>query len=101
MDLDATHVQHLAKLTRLSLPEGEASSYVHDLGAILGYVRKLTEIDTDGVPETAHADAGVNVLCEDDAQPCDPDLRRRLIAAFPRRNGDLLEVQAVFENRTE
>jgi aspartyl-tRNA(Asn)/glutamyl-tRNA(Gln) amidotransferase subunit C len=48
-------VLHVAKLARLELEGGEIERMISDLGGILEYVALLSELDTDGVPETAHA----------------------------------------------
>lgn len=94
-------ILHLAKLARLQVPEADVAGYRTDLEAILGYVNKLKELDTEGVPEMAHADGAQNVWREDVAAACPADEREAMIKAFPVRSGDLLEVQAVFANRTE
>jgi aspartyl-tRNA(Asn)/glutamyl-tRNA(Gln) amidotransferase subunit C len=101
MKLTEKTVELLAVLSRLRVSPEESRAYVQDLESILGYVEKLAALKTDGVAETQHADEGTNVWRDDVVKDCDPDVRRRLLAAFPRRNGDLLEVQAVFEGRTE
>jgi len=49
----------------------------------------------------AHAADLENVRRADVVEGCDAEVRDRLIAAFPRREGDLFEVNAVFEGRTE
>jgi aspartyl-tRNA(Asn)/glutamyl-tRNA(Gln) amidotransferase subunit C len=47
-------VQQLCDLARLRLEPGEAESMRRDLERILDYVEKLGELDTEGVPATAH-----------------------------------------------
>ena len=54
MPLSRDQVLHVAKLARLELGEGEVERMQHDLGSILEYVALLSELDTEGVPETAH-----------------------------------------------
>lgn len=50
-------VLHVAKLARLELAEDEVERMMKDLGNILEYVAQLSELDTEGVPETAHLSA--------------------------------------------
>ncbi len=45
-------VQNVADLARLRLTEGDAELYAGQLGRILDYVEKLSEVDTTGVPPT-------------------------------------------------
>ncbi len=101
MTFTREQVLQIAKLARLHLEEEDIVKYQDDLGSILAYVEKLQELSTDDVPEFQHAAGGVNVFREDAIENCDEDVRRRAIDNFPSREGDLLKVQAVFENRTE
>ncbi len=94
-------IQHIAKLARLHLSPDELALYRDQLGSILDYVNKLKELDTEGVPELAHAAGLENVLRSDEVEGCEPTIRDLLIESFPRREGELLEVQAVFEDRSE
>ena len=97
--ISADEIKHIAKLARLRVSPEEVEGYRQQLGSIIDYVKKLQELDTKNVPETQHAPGLSNVLRDDEIVACDPEVRRRIIEAFPRRQGDLLEVQAVFEDR--
>jgi aspartyl-tRNA(Asn)/glutamyl-tRNA(Gln) amidotransferase subunit C len=92
-------IEHIAELARLEIEDDELETYRNQLGSILEYVATLQTVNTDGVLELAHGDGLVNVWREDVAQTCDADERARVIAAFPRRAGDLLEVPGVFEEK--
>jgi aspartyl-tRNA(Asn)/glutamyl-tRNA(Gln) amidotransferase subunit C len=50
-------VLHVAKLARLELTEDQVERMKRDLGGILDYITLLSELDTEGVPETAHVAA--------------------------------------------
>lgn len=95
-----THVRQLARLARLSISDEEEERYTKQLADILAYVSRLQEVQT-----TAPA-----VLSESLGQPspwrtgkeghaCPPELRTALLEAFPHREGDVLQVQAVFTKR--
>jgi aspartyl-tRNA(Asn)/glutamyl-tRNA(Gln) amidotransferase subunit C len=47
-------VRYLAELASLKLSDEEVTGMQRDLDAILAYVDKLSELDTDDVPPTAH-----------------------------------------------
>ena len=94
-------IKHLAKLSRLKLSGAEEKAYQKELGSILEYVAKLQGVDTKGVPELAHGSGASNTFREDEVIGCDPTTQEAIKQSFPRRQGDLLEVQAVFEGRTE
>lgn len=98
MKISKEEVEHVAKLARLKLSPEEVEKYQKQMGSILAYVDKLNELDVKSVPEMQHAAGSANVFRDDEVQACDQDTRDRIIEAFPQKEGDLLEVQAVFEN---
>jgi aspartyl-tRNA(Asn)/glutamyl-tRNA(Gln) amidotransferase subunit C len=65
-------VEHVARLARLALDPDEKHAMRSQLDAILGYVERLGEIDTGGVPPTAHVLPLANVLREDEVRPSYP-----------------------------
>jgi aspartyl-tRNA(Asn)/glutamyl-tRNA(Gln) amidotransferase subunit C len=71
-------VRYVARLARLRLQEDEASSMTSELADILAHIGKMSELDLDGVPPTAHVLDVVNVTREDKEQgslPRDEALR--------------------------
>ena len=97
MKLDISDIEHIADLARLHLTEDEKSRYAEQLSAVLGYVEMLNEVDTTGVEETCQVTGLEDVFREDVVQSADEDLRKKIIAQFPAKVGDLLKVKAVFE----
>jgi aspartyl-tRNA(Asn)/glutamyl-tRNA(Gln) amidotransferase subunit C len=67
--LGEDEVQKVAKLARLSLDPGEIARMTTELCTIIGYVRKLDELDTAGVPPTAHVRLAEVTLRDDDPRP--------------------------------
>jgi aspartyl-tRNA(Asn)/glutamyl-tRNA(Gln) amidotransferase subunit C len=62
-------VRRIARLANLALTEDETGRFASQLEKILEYVHKLNELDTRGVPETAHALPLQNVWREDRVTP--------------------------------
>ncbi len=54
MKISAETVLELAELARLQLSPEEVERMQRDLDSILEYVDKLSELDTENVPPTAH-----------------------------------------------
>ena len=54
MAITREDVEKIAELARLELTAEEAGAFTEQLGAILGYVRKLDELDTADVPPMSH-----------------------------------------------
>lgn len=101
MALKKEEIEHLSDLARLKIDEEDIEQYGKQMSSILEYVQTLGQLDTDDVEAFAHATSGENAFRADEVERCDNDVRKRAIDEFPNREGDLLEVQAVFEDRTE
>jgi aspartyl-tRNA(Asn)/glutamyl-tRNA(Gln) amidotransferase subunit C len=52
--LGEEEVRRVAKLARLELTSDEVAQMTAELSAIVGYVKKLEELDTADVPPTSH-----------------------------------------------
>lgn len=101
MSLTNDELKRVAGLARLHVEESEMEGFRAKISAVLEYVAKLEELNTDGIPEIMNGAGELNAFREDEPEPSLPSDRAQLIAAFPRRQGDLLEVPAVFESRNE
>lgn len=101
MKLEATDIQHIAKLARLELSPSEITTYASELSVVFDYFRMLDEVDVDGVEETTQVTGLTNVVREDVPIETSKEDRDALIAAFPQNNGELLTVKAVFDNSEE
>lgn len=69
MKISREQVEHVARLARLALSEQEIDNLTGDMDAILGYVDKLNELDTDHIVPTAHAVPMENAFRADTARP--------------------------------
>lgn len=90
MPITRAEVLHVAKLARLELTDEEVERLTQELGAILGAVGKVAELDLGDVPPTSHPLELVNAWREDDPRPS-----LELAAAFanaPSREADLFRV---------
>ena len=80
--ISRSDVEHVARLARLS--------------SILQYIDKLRALDTDAVEPTAHAVPLVNVMREDEVEPCFP--REEMLANAPDRAGEFFRVPRIIED---
>ncbi len=69
MKISREEVEHVARLARLALPEDEIDRLTGEMDAILDYVEKLNELDTEGIVPTAHVVPVENALREDEVKP--------------------------------
>lgn len=86
-------VRHVAKLARLALPDEKLAELSGQLGAILGYIGKLSEVDVSGVEAMAHASGLVNVLREDEVRPSLP--LEKVLANAPEADPPYFKVPKV------
>ncbi len=68
MKITRTDVEHVATLARLELAEDEKDRFTGQLDAILAYVEKLNELNTDGIIPTSHAVPVENAFREDEVR---------------------------------
>ena len=95
MTLAAEEVRRLARLARIALDDDEVEGLRADLSTCLDHFRMLAEIDTDGVPPTAHASALVNIERDDVVRPSlAPE---EVLSRAPRREGAYLRVRPVLD----
>jgi len=88
-------VNYVANLARLELTEEEATQFQSQLGAILGYVEKLKELDVEGIEPTAHASPVFDRVREDVARPSLD--REAFLQNAPDHANDQLRVPKVIE----
>ncbi|HLG25433.1 MAG TPA: Asp-tRNA(Asn)/Glu-tRNA(Gln) amidotransferase subunit GatC [Candidatus Gracilibacteria bacterium] len=66
--LSNDQVQHIAKLARLGLKEGESGKFSKQLNDILGYVDMLKEVDTEKIEPTSQVTGLENVSRKDEVE---------------------------------
>ncbi|VAV83033.1 Aspartyl-tRNA(Asn) amidotransferase subunit C @ Glutamyl-tRNA(Gln) amidotransferase subunit C [hydrothermal vent metagenome] len=87
-------VQNVADLARLRLTEGDAELYAGQLGRILDYVEKLSEVDTTGVPPTTGGVEG-SALRQDVAESSLS--QEAALANAPDKQGGCFKVPKIIE----
>ena len=69
MRITRKEVEHVATLARLKLDEAEIATFTGQMDAILSYVDKLSELNTDGIIPTSHAVPMENAFRPDETYP--------------------------------
>lgn len=88
-------VEHIAHLSRLSISEKEKEKFSQQLGSILGYVKKLDELDASGIEPTSHVIEMSNVMREDSLKPSLS--KDEALMNAPDRTGDFYRVPKIIE----
>lgn len=95
VQLSRDDVAKVALLSRLKLTEAELDRMTDQLGAILGYVERLSEVNTEGIEPMAHAVERTNVFRDDIETPMLP--REAALANSPKTDGQYFLVPQIFD----
>lgn len=68
MAISMEDVEHVALLARLALSEEEKELFRRQLSDVLDHARKISAVDTEGIPATSHAYPLANVYREDEVR---------------------------------
>jgi len=98
MKITIAEVEHVARLARLELAEEEINLFAGQMDAILEYVEKLKELNTDGIVPIAHVVVPMGSVFpfREDAVQSPIGLDRALSNA-PNRAGSFFAVPKVIE----
>ena len=94
--IDEAQVRKVAKLSRLDLTEAEVEEFTGQLSAILDYVEKMNELDTDGVEPIAHCLPISNVFRQDRVQ--ESLGTEKALANAPQRDGNFFKVPKILDD---
>ena len=94
MKLSKQEVEKIAKLSRLELTEDEKDKFAGQLSAVLDYVGKLDEVNTENVAMTAQVTGLENVYREDNADQFDK--QKELIKQAADSEDNLIKTKSVF-----
>jgi aspartyl-tRNA(Asn)/glutamyl-tRNA(Gln) amidotransferase subunit C len=91
-NIDVAYVAHLA---RLDLEPEVCARFQHQLETVVGYVRKIGELNVDGIEPTSHGQPVYNVFRADVVRPGLD--RERVLANAPARIEDEFKVPRIVE----
>lgn len=95
MEISRELISYLEELGRIRLTEEEKTKTEKDLGAIVGYIDKLNELDTDGVEPLSHAFPYTNVFREDVVTGT--DRREEVLSNAPEQKNGCFKVPKAVE----
>jgi len=91
-------IQHLARLARMELTPEEEQRFRNELSAILEFVEKLNEINTENVEPMTGGTTLENAMRPDEKINQDLELKaKNLVDAVPEEKEGWVRVKAVFE----
>jgi aspartyl-tRNA(Asn)/glutamyl-tRNA(Gln) amidotransferase subunit C len=95
MSIDKDTVKYVAHLARIELQDKELEKLSRQLQDIVGFIDKLTKLDTKDVPPTSHILPLNNVLREDSPKLSLP--REKTLANAPQKDDKFFIVPKIIE----
>ena len=95
MKIDRPLLDKIAHLSRLEFDEKDAEKMIADMSAIVSWVEKLKEVNTDGVEPLTTMSHEVNALREDEVKPHLP--HDQALVSAPQKDADYFRVPKVLE----
>lgn len=96
--IDEAQVRRVALLSRLELSDQEVSQFSTQLSAIVQYIEKLNELDTEGVEPLAHCLPVHNILREDVPKPSLSN--DAALANAPERENEFFKVPKILDDNS-
>ena len=93
--IDGKLVADLSRLAKLKFDEQAAEKMKGDLGKIIGFVNKLSEIDTEGVEPLIYLSEEVNVLRQDEIKH--EVSQENALKNAPQKDSDYFKVPTVLK----
>lgn len=93
--IDEPQVRKVARLSRLELTEAEIGEFTGQLSAILDYVEKMNELDTDNVEPLAHCLPISNVFRADSVK--ESLGTEKTLTNAPQRDGEFFKVPKILD----
>ena len=95
MKITSKLIQDIAALAKLEFDEQSAEQMKADLEKIIGFVDKLSEIDTEGVDPLIYLSEEVNVLREDEIKAVVSQVEA--LKNAPEKDSDYFKVPTVLK----
>jgi aspartyl-tRNA(Asn)/glutamyl-tRNA(Gln) amidotransferase subunit C len=95
MKIDRALLDKIAHLSRLEFDGKDAEMMMNDMTAIVNWVEKLKEVNTDGVEPLTTMSYEVNVLREDEVK--EHLSHERALKNAPKKDSDYFRVPKVLE----
>ena len=95
MNIDRAHLDKIAHLARLEFDEKDAEKMMRDMTAIVDWVEKLKEVNTDGVEPLTTMSYEVNMFREDQVK--EHLSHERALMNAPKKDNDYFRVPKVIE----
>lgn len=98
MSISEQDVEHIAHLARIKIDAKEKNIFQTELSAILSFVEKLNEVNTDEVDPVNGGTLLENIMRPDEQEDVYMEKKSSLLMeAVAEKSGNLIKVKSVFE----
>ncbi len=97
MKVDSKTVRDIAHLARLEFDAQGEEKMITDMNRMIGFVEKLSELNTDGIEPLIYMTDEVNRLREDEILP--PLSHKAILMNAPKHDSDYFKVPKVVEKK--
>lgn len=97
MKIDSKTVQDVAHLARLEFENEAEAKMITDMNRMLGFVEKLSELNTDNIEPLIYMTDEVNHMREDVVK--DPLPQKEVLKNAPKHDSDYFKVPKVVEKK--
>ena len=94
MKIDNKLIQDIATLAKLKFDEKSAKEMISDMEKIIGFVDKLSEVDTSGVDPLIYLSEEENMLREDEIK--NEVSQKDALQNAPEKDSDYFKIPTVF-----
>lgn len=94
--IDDETMEYVGILAKLELSEEESKQAKKDMGRMLDYIDKLSELDTEGVEPMSHIFSIENVFRDDVVT--NGDGREKILGNAPKQRDNMFAVPQTFES---
>lgn len=95
MKIDTETLHKMAHLARLEIKPGDEEKLLKEMSAMVSFVEKLNEVNTEGVEPLTTMSHEVNALREDEVKPHLP--HQEALKNAPQKDNDYFRVPKVLE----
>lgn len=99
--LQRDEILKLAELARLELSDEEVERYTAELGAVLGYIEQLSQVNVTGIEPTSQVTGLMNVLRDDEPDDALSLTREQQESIVPAYRDGYVVVPAVLDKGDE
>jgi aspartyl-tRNA(Asn)/glutamyl-tRNA(Gln) amidotransferase subunit C len=99
--LTKDEIEHVAKLSKLNLTEGEIEKFLPQLSNVIDYVSELSEVDTSKMEPTSQTTGLTDVYRQDEGKPEGSLTQDEALSGTEETHNGYFKVGAILTERTD